>query len=231
MAILQYLQQQPPAFLWLIFFIENIVICLLSLMLGRHILQLSRQLKPKITTKEYWLCLTTNILNTVITYSGFSLWQHGYIVFGLQLSWLIIPHFLLLFMAMDLLMFMFHFCIHQKFIYKYMHGLHHQYHNPSPIDLYVLHPIETIGFGSLWLFLISIFNFNLYAVIIYLAVNVLSGIIGHLGFEPFPVKLTSKVPFKYLGTSRFHHTHHTHVQYNYGFYTVLWDKIFKTYKP
>lgn len=131
---------------------------------------------------------------------------------------------------MDLAMYVFHYAIHHSFIYNAIHKLHHQYHNPSPIDLYVLHPIETLGFGSLWLIIINLYTFNFTAVIIYLAANVLFGIIGHLGFEPLPARIQNMLPFKFLGTSTFHHNHHTDVQHNFGFYTIIWDRLFGTYK-
>ena len=37
--------------------------------------------------------------------------------------------------------------------------------------------------------------------------------------------------FKYLGTSTFHAEHHEHLNYNYGFYTLIWDKLFGTLDP
>jgi len=229
-AILQYFHQQPAYLLWLLFLIENIAVCLFSLALGNLILSAYQQSLAKPTPTEYWLCLLTVILNTAITYAGFYLWQRGYITFSFSWSWGIIPQFVMLFIAMDLLMFIFHFIIHQKHIFRLMHRLHHEYHDPSPIDLYVLHPIETIGFGTLWLILIALYHFNIYAVIIYLVVNVISGIVGHLGFEPIPEKTRRKFPFSYLGTSHFHHTHHNQISHNYGFYTTVWDKLFNTYK-
>jgi sterol desaturase/sphingolipid hydroxylase (fatty acid hydroxylase superfamily) len=158
------------------------------------------------------------------------MWKNNIIHIGTNISWMIILDFLLLFLAMDLLMFIFHYIIHKTFLFKVVHQLHHQSTDPSPIDLFVLHPIETIAFGSLWLILLMLYPFNIYAIIIYLVINVLFGLIGHLGIEPLPGKIRNLPVIKYLGTSTFHHNHHQDVQHNFGFYTSIWDRLLKTYK-
>lgn len=109
-----------------------------------------------------------------------------------------------------------------------MHLLHHEAIDPKPIDLFVLHPVETICFGGLWLALLIVHPFNLYAMILYLIVNVLFGMLGHLGIEPLPEKLRKAPVLKYIGTSTFHHQHHRDVEHNFGFYTSVWDRLFGT---
>jgi len=135
-----------------------------------------------------------------------------------------------LFVAMDLLMYVFHIIIHKTFLYKAVHQLHHDAIDPKPIDLFVLHPVETMGFGSLWLMLLMVYGFNIYAIIIYLVVNVIFGLAGHLGIEPLPAKVRQWPVIRYLGTSTFHHHHHQDIQHNFGFYTSVWDRLFNTYR-
>src|SRR4051812_13325304 len=142
--MLNYLLALPTLSLWLIFFIENVIITALVLLSGRLIKKYSY------TAREWQICFLTNILNTVVTYAGFWLWKNNIIHISTNISWKIITDFLVLFLAMDLLMFIFHYIIHKTFLFKTIHQLHHQSTDPSPIDLFVLHPIETIAFGSLW---------------------------------------------------------------------------------
>lgn len=175
------------------------------------------------------ICGLTNILNTIVTYAGFRLWKDGIITIGTGFSWVIVTDFLMLFFAMDLLMFIFHFIIHKTFLFKTVHQLHHQAVDPTPIDLFVLHPVEAIGFGGLWLLLLMLCPFNIYAIMIYLTVNVIFGLAGHLGMEPLPERVRSLPLLKYLGTSTFHHHHHQDIRHNFGFYTSIWDRIFGTY--
>ena len=230
-ALLDRLLQLPEYALWLIFLTENILITIAVLLIGR-ILQKGFSPSPvtayRYTSREWFICAVTNLLNTLVTYVGFLLWKHGYIIMDMNASWFIIVDFIILFLAMDLLMYIFHYIIHKTFLYKAMHGLHHEAVDPKPIDLFVLHPVETICFGSLWLILLLVYTFNVYAIILYLTVNVIFGMLGHLGIEPLPDKLRSNALLKYLGTSTFHHQHHQDVHHNFGFYTTLWDRLFGT---
>ncbi|RYZ97545.1 MAG: fatty acid hydroxylase family protein [Sphingobacteriaceae bacterium] len=229
--MLEYLSTLSTVNLWLIFLAENLLVTLLALITGTAILKLSDKPVNKPTVNEWLICGLTNIINTIITFTGFRLWQLGYISLELNPGWDILTDFALLFLLMDLAMYVFHFLIHRyNFIYRHIHKFHHQYENPIPIDLFVLHPLETVSFGTLWLITISLLHFNFYAIAAYLVANVIFGTIGHLGFEPLPEKFTNNKLIRYIGTSTFHHRHHLDVKHNFGFYTSIWDRIFNTYK-
>jgi sterol desaturase/sphingolipid hydroxylase (fatty acid hydroxylase superfamily) len=206
------------------------LVTLLALLFGWLVLKFNHKPIKSASRQEVLVCILTNIINILITYAGFWLWKHGDVQLSYNRSWRMVFDFLALFILMDLAMFVFHYVIHHSAIYKAIHRFHHHYTDPTPIDLFVLHPLETLGFGSLWLIIISLISFNIYAVFIYLTVNVLFGVVGHLGIEPIPAGIRKLIPFKYLGTSSFHHRHHLDINYNYGFYTNIWDKLFKTYK-
>ena len=230
---LTYLLELPALYLWLVFLLENLLITLLVLWSGKLIQQIfsPQPLAPYTYSRKEWLiCGLTNVLNTVVTYMGYWLWKNSFIGISTDVSAFILIDFLILFLAMDLLMYVFHYIIHKTWLYKAVHGLHHEAIHPKPIDLFVLHPLETIGFGALWLVLLLLSTFNLYAIVGYLMVNVLFGMTGHLGMEPLSAALRNKPVLKYLGTSSFHHRHHEEISYNFGFYTSIWDRLFGTYK-
>lgn len=229
--MLHFLSEQSSVTLWMIFLAENVVITIIAIAAGSYVIKRHQKHKPVASKREIVFCIVTNLLNTAITYAGFRLWQHGYIEFSFDINWCTLTDFLLLFMAMDLAMYLFHYGIHRTIAYRYIHQLHHAYTNPTPIDLFVLHPLETLGFGALWLAMLYVYSFNFAAALIYLTVNVVYGITGHLGIEPFPARWRNKPLLKYLGTSTFHHRHHSDIHCNFGFYTNIWDKLFKTYKP
>ncbi len=216
----------PVPMLWLLFFLENTGIVFLVLFIGRWV-----QGRPNVYTPGEWgICAITTILNTVVTYAGFWMWKEGWITITMDFSWTVATDFLLLFFAMDLLMFVFHFIIHKTFLFRVVHQLHHEAIHPKPIDLFILHPVETMAFGGMWLALLLLYPFNIYAIMIYLVVNVVFGLTGHLGMEPLPAAVRNLPVVKYLGTSTFHHDHHKDVQYNFGFYTSIWDRLFGTHK-
>lgn len=224
--VLDYLLHLPTFVLWFIFFAENVLITLLVLLFGKLFYKGSYS---SVSSREWIICGLTNILNTVVTYAGYWMWKNDIITITTDLSWMIVPDFLILFFAMDLLMFIFHYIIHKTFLFNTVHQLHHHSIDPTPIDLFILHPIEAISFGGLWLLLLTLYPFNIYAVMIYLAVNVIFGLAGHLGMEPLPEKVRNLPLLKYLGTSTFHHHHHQDIQHNFGFYTSIWDRLFGTY--
>lgn len=231
--ILQSFAALPELYIWAIFLIENVLLTILVLLAGRFIQQWQAPVAVTpfaASRKEWFICAGTNLLNTLVTYAGYWLWKHGLIKITFTISWAIITDFLLLFLAMDLLMFLFHFLIHKTVLYSVIHQLHHQAIHPKPMDLFILHPIETISFGLLWLILLVVYPFNIYGIIWYLTVNLVFGLTGHLGIEPLPVAIRRLPVLRYLGTSTFHHDHHEHLQHNFGFYTSIWDRLFGTYK-
>jgi len=231
--LLQTFAALPNALVWPIFLIENVLLTVLVLVVGRTI---QRRYDPQAVSpfagsrREWLICAITNILNTVVTYAGYWLWKQGIIVTRATISWTIPLDFLLLFLAMDLLMYIFHFLIHKTFLYKAIHQLHHEAIHPKPMDLFILHPIETLSFGALWLILLVCYPFNSWSIIVYLAVNLVFGLTGHLGIEPLPTAMRRLPVLNMLGTSTFHHDHHEDVAFNFGFYTNLWDRLFGTWK-
>jgi len=230
--ILDFLLHLPTPMVWVIFLSENVAITLGVLITGGVLQQKFRPPQTssyRYTKREVLICIFTNILNTVVTYVGFWLWKEGIIKIAFTTWMSIIPDFIILFMAMDLLMYIFHFIIHKTFLYNAIHQLHHQAVDPKPIDLFVLHPIETLSFGGLWLIVLVVHAFNIYAIMAFLTVNVVFGLVGHLGLEPLPERLRSSFFLKYIGTSTFHHEHHQDVQHNFGFYTNIWDRLFDTH--
>ncbi|MFL5753528.1 MAG: sterol desaturase family protein [Bacteroidia bacterium] len=215
-----------------IFFFENLLIILLVVLIGFLIRKkISRGIPFHLTGKELLFATFTLLINTGITFLGFILWKKKIIVFHTDLSLAILPDFLVLFLSMDLAMYFLHLFIHHTALYRPVHGLHHDYHEPSPIDLFVLNPVETFSFGSLWLILIFFYPCNIYAVVIYLVLNVLFGMLGHLSVEPFPANWMRIPLANLICTSTFHYQHHKLEKYNFGFYTILWDKIFGTLAP
>lgn len=227
----EYLDTLHLLSLFLLFLVENAVIAVAAVLLGFAFDGLLKEMQQMITKQEfYWAC-STIFFNTVITLGGYLLFQQGYIVFHLDFDAVeILIDFVILIFAMDLLMYVFHWAIHKlRFIYHY-HDLHHRYNTPTAISLFVLHPVEVLGFGTLWLSLLFAIHFSIYAVILYLIVNVAMGIIGHLRNEIVPSALKNNLFFQWLANTGFHVDHHQHEEYNFGFYTKVWDRMFGTLK-
>jgi lathosterol oxidase len=230
-AFFEYLNSISLFTLFLLFLLENAVIAITAVTLGFVFDGLLKDMKQLISREEvYWACSTV-FFNTLITLAGYVLFKQGYVVFHVTFNLIeILVDLVVLILAMDLLMYVFHWAIHRlRFIYRY-HDLHHHYSTPTAISLFVLHPIEVLGFGSLWLFLLIMMNFSIYAVILYLTFNVAMGIIGHLRKEFTPVAVKNNLLLKWLANTGFHVDHHQYEEHNFGFYTKVWDRIFGTLK-
>jgi sterol desaturase/sphingolipid hydroxylase (fatty acid hydroxylase superfamily) len=132
---------------------------------------------------------------------------------------------------MDLAMYVFHRVAHHPLLYPIIHSTHHRFENPRPLTLFVLNPFETLGFGILWLILLVIYPASWLGIIIYLTLNIVFGLVGHLGVEPMPGQWVRLPLVKTISTSTFHAEHHLDKDHNYGFYTLIWDRLFGTLSP
>jgi sterol desaturase/sphingolipid hydroxylase (fatty acid hydroxylase superfamily) len=212
--------------LFIFFLFENLSLIVLSVLVGKIIESKNTVLLKK---DVKWI-LCTLLFNTIVTFFGFKLFYLGYIKFIYENSFLsIMVDLFLITIVMDLLMFVFHYFIHKIDWLFVIHKKHHSHIHTNVYSLYVLHPIEVIGFGSLWLITIWSMNFNFYSVVIYLFLNLTYGVLGHMKRDVFPNFWTNNFLTKWISTTRFHNQHHLHLDHNYGFYFTFWDKIFKTY--
>lgn len=220
-----------------LFLLENLLVLLLAVGFGYGLQAVFGRRRAlggayqPVSGQQLRYATYTLLLNTGITFAGFWLWRQGFIVIREGTSARLALDFAVLFLGMDLLMYVFHYAIHHTPLHRWVHGLHHEYPEPQPLDLFVLHPLETLGFGGLWLVLMVLYPAYFGAILAYLVVNVLFGALGHSGVEPFPAAWAHRPVLKYLGSSGFHFQHHQDERHNFGFYTSLWDRLFGTFAP
>ena len=213
----------------------NVSTFTMSLVLGEWLVRRYRDRRitepPRpLEAAEVWLSISCVILNTLVAIAGWVLWKRGVIVLRDEISWRTAFDVLVLLIAMDFLMYVFHRAAHHKWVYPIVHSTHHRYDNPRPLNLFVLNPFEVLGFGTLWLIVIAIYPCTWIGMIAYLAANLAFGTIGHLGVEPYPAFLKTWPLLRSLGSSTFHADHHQDGHVNFGFYTNWWDRLFGTSK-
>lgn len=180
-----------------------------------------------ITTSDALLSLLTVILNAVVMLIAVYFWKMNWIALDESKSiFAIVIEVVCITIAMDFLMFVFHYLAHLPFFYKLLHHKHHEHKSTNYLSLFVLHPFETLGFGLMMMFVFVSYDFSIISISAYLFINIIWGTIGHLNREFFP-NWTHKI---FLGTTKFHNQHHLNESYNFGFYTSIWDHLFRTYK-
>ncbi|WNI37038.1 sterol desaturase family protein [Chryseobacterium sp. SG20098] len=218
---------------WLIFsLIVNIFLYLFSIGLYIFIEKTCRksQLQEKnhpVTRSDFYLSLLTIGCNSFVMLLGAFLWKKGWIMPGQTESVIgIIAEVAVLLLLMDFLMYLFHFAAHLPLVYKVLHGKHHEHISTNFLSLFVLHPLETIGFGLMILVILIGYDFSVISISIYLLLNLIWGTIGHLNREFFPASFDRF----FVGTTRFHNQHHLDESKNFGFYTSIWDRLFGTHK-
>jgi sterol desaturase/sphingolipid hydroxylase (fatty acid hydroxylase superfamily) len=216
--------------------VENVVIFALALAVGHILVRVYKskavaEPPPPITWIEIALAISCVLLNTAVTIVGMTLWRAGIIRIRYEWSLRIVVDVLVLFFAMDFAMYVLHRVAHIRWLYPLLHQTHHRFENPRPLTLFVLNPLETISFGVLWLLVITLYPSTLIGIIIYLSLNIAFGLIGHLGVEPLPVTWLNLPVIKLISTSTFHAEHHDDRHHNFGFYTLIWDRLFGTLSP
>lgn len=222
---LQELSQFDLIIIFSFFLIQNALIVIFSIIIGKIVESENTVLQKK----DFKWVISTLLCNTLITFLGYEMYQLGIIKIDFSSSLTsVLFNTLILVVIMDFLMFSFHYLIHQfKWFYP-IHKLHHTHIETSVYSLFILHPIETIGFGLLWLLLLSTSTFSYLSIIIYLILNLLYGIFGHLKKDVFPSFWDKNMVTKWISNTKFHNNHHQNESHNYGFYFTIWDKIFKT---
>jgi sterol desaturase/sphingolipid hydroxylase (fatty acid hydroxylase superfamily) len=224
----------------LVFLFENIIIWMMAVLLGLALQKIFSH--KKITENELgnvstnWkleikLSLITILTNTGITIAGYYLWRGGIIhikpFLGGFRDFLDV---IFLVLIIDLSMYILHKLAHSRFFYFLLHTLHHKFREPTTITLFSLHPIETLSLGILWLGILCLYTSSIIGISVYLTLNIVFGVIGHCGVEPFPSYWTKIPLLKYITNAHFHLDHHRNEKVNYGFYTNIWDRIFNTMK-
>ncbi|WP_430401626.1 sterol desaturase family protein [Fluviicola sp.] len=188
--------------------------------------------RQPILRSDIVLSLITVLCNTLVFILGVYLWKFGLIKLNQESSFLkIMLEVLSLTLVMDLLMYVFHRSVHFLRHFKQFHERHHEHESTNLLSLFVLHPIESIGFGLMMLGVLLFFPFSAIGISFYLILNSLWGTIGHLNYSILPESWLRLAKKGYLCTSEFHYLHHQNPGYNFGFYTSIWDLIFKTIHP
>jgi Delta7-sterol 5-desaturase len=214
--------------------LENFIIFGVCLVMGELIIRRYQKFPitpapPPVTRTEILLALSCVLLNALVTVVGALLWRAGYITVRYETTlWGVVIDTLVLLLAMDLAMYIFHRVAHHPRLFSLVHSTHHRFENPRPLTLFVLNPFEVLGFGGLWLVVLMLYPASWLGIIIYLTLNIVFGLVGHVGVEPFPDRWLKLPLVRLISTSTFHAEHHLDREHNYGFYTVIWDRLFRT---
>lgn len=180
---------------------------------------------------DIFLSVFVVVCNAMVMILSVNLLRQGWLVLAEPDPIYVFLEVGLILLAMDFGMYVFHRIAHHQVLFKLIHGSHHQHTSTNAISLFVLHPLEAIGFGLILVGVLMLYSFSALAITVYLLINLIWGTLGHLNVEVFPSRFKSIFIINSLCTVTFHNQHHQSPHHNFGFYTNVWDRVFGTYKP
>ncbi|GAB3854351.1 hypothetical protein GCM10027610_085790 [Dactylosporangium cerinum] len=231
-----WLRELPVGWVVVLALVENAALVGVTAVLGHWVLRLPgahRVTAPPgpVSRLELALVAVATVLNAGVTVAGWWLWRAGVISLTLPFGWRALVDFAVLIVVMDVLLYAGHALAHVRPLFPLAHRLHHVFADARPITLFALHPVEVLGFGGAWLVVLAVHPFSAWALGGYTVLNLLFGILGHLGVEPLPQRVRAAAVFRWVATPAMHAGHHAAPRYNLGFYTTVWDRLFGTLDP
>jgi Delta7-sterol 5-desaturase len=124
-----------------------------------------------------------------------------------------------------------HRFLHWGPVFRIAHVAHHRSLNPTPFAAFSFHPIEAViqyGFVPL---IALVAPLHVMALLIFGLVMTALNVYGHGGIELSPRGFVRNPVGRFLLTPTHHDLHHTTVDYNYGFYSSVWDRLMGTNYP
>jgi len=142
--------------------------------------------------------------------------------------WLSIPAMLILH---DTLFYWLHRAMHTRWLFNVTHKVHHQSVHPTAFAAYSFHPTEAIGEALIVVAILYLIPVHPVAFLIFQTISTAYNVYGHCGREFYPERTPSHWLGRWINTSTAHAIHHSTGHYNYGFYSMGWDRLMKTVAP
>ncbi|WP_435315586.1 sterol desaturase family protein [Cellulophaga fucicola] len=114
-----------------------------------------------------------------------------------------------------------HRIMHQKFMMRNVHYIHHKSRVSTVYSVFSFHWLEALLLSTIPLTIVPFIPFSIVAVFIYPLVSILLNFAGHCNYRFGDGKGTS---WKLFGT--YHNEHHSRGRKNYGFSLNFLDKLF-----
>lgn len=138
---------------------------------------------------------------------------------------------IILIVAHDAWFYWSHRLLHHRALFRRLHRLHHQSHNPTPFTSYSFDVGEAFV-NAVFLPLILLFlPAHPIALFVFVTHMILRNALGHCGIEVFPARSNGKPLFRWLTSVTHHDLHHSHGRWNMGLYFTWWDKWMGTEHP
>jgi len=154
----------------------------------------------------------------------FSVAQYGISYFLFSIMMLVALH--------DTYFYWAHRFMHSSFgVSRHFHLLHHQSHNPTPFAMHAFAPLEACAHATFIPLVLLIMPIHLYALAAWFSIEVTVNLLGHLGYELFPLAFFTGGVGKWINSPTHHNLHHQESRYGFGHYLNFWDRTMGTNQP
>lgn len=117
-----------------------------------------------------------------------------------------------------------HRWIHHKWLFRWVHRVHHDSRNPTPWAAFSFHPWEGLIQAIILPALVCVVPTHPVVLLTYLMVMTVFSVINHLGFELYPRGAEKTFWGRELISATHHFLHHHRARGNYGLYFTFWDR-------
>jgi Delta7-sterol 5-desaturase len=139
--------------------------------------------------------------------------------------------FPLMFLMHDTYFYWAHRLMHNPWLFKKIHLVHHRSTNPSPWAAYAFHPFEAIVESLIFTIILLTIPVHTIHLMTFFVLSLVYNVYGHLGFEIYPKGFNKHWFGKWINTSVSHNLHHQYFNGNYGLYFTIWDRMMGTMRP
>jgi hypothetical protein len=136
----------------------------------------------------------------------------------------------IMFIIYDFYFYVTHRIMHHKKLFNLFHVTHHKSKDISPLTGLSMDVLEAIINQGALIMLFFLFPIHTTHVNIWVVVTISYTIYLHSGIELFSNKFLETKVGKLINTTKTHSEHHIKFKGNYGYYTLIWDKLFKRLK-
>lgn len=208
-----------PILFWGLLLSANVLMYLTTIIISRLWSSFYQHKGSAIKKRDIILSVIVVFVNIIIATPGYLLFLHSKITFG---DAHFLRDFFILFFLIDFTMYLLHFVAHYIWPFNLLHKEHHLIEDFNAISLYIMNPLEALFFGIILTIFPLLLTLNFYSFLLIIFINWLLGVIAHLN-------TSSNKKSLFFGNNIFHKQHHEYSACNYGFFTVIWDRVFGTY--
>jgi sterol desaturase/sphingolipid hydroxylase (fatty acid hydroxylase superfamily) len=143
-------------------------------------------------------------------------------------GWTIAWQFGLYFVLFDLYFYSMHRLLHTKWLHRKIHRFHHRSTSPTPLTAFAFHPVEGMLFNLFVPIMMLFLDLHIASIATMYGFGIINSLVIHSGHEMFPRNWYKHPLTSWFITPTHHDVHHATFKSNFGGFTTIWDRVFKT---